>query len=98
MKNFIATFWRGNPQIENGGYETTRTIEARTIASARKKAEKIENNCAYGTMSLLMVQPEAAVLECKKNGHKLIASNADAENGTEDLYCERCGFTHTAKF
>lgn len=98
MKNYIATFWRGNPQIENGGYETTRIIEARTLASAQKKAEQLEKNCAYGTMSLLMVQPEAAVLECKKNGHLLIASNADAENGTENHYCKRCGFSHTARF
>lgn len=28
MKKYIATFWRGNPQIKDGGYETTREIEA----------------------------------------------------------------------
>ena len=57
MKTYIATFWRGNPQHPNGGYETTRTIEAKTIASARKKAREYER-CVYGTMTLLDVKLE----------------------------------------
>ena len=56
MKKFIATFWRGNPQSTNGGYETTRTIEAKTLASAKKKAREIENSCVYGSMSLLNIK------------------------------------------
>lgn len=52
MKEYIATFWRSNPQLSQGGYETTRTIEAKTIASARKKAREIEANCRYGSMTL----------------------------------------------
>lgn len=31
MHRYSATFWRGNPQLKNGGYETTRTIEAVNI-------------------------------------------------------------------
>lgn len=48
MKKFIATYFRHNPQLKSGGYETTREIEARTIASAKKKAENI--NSLYGSM------------------------------------------------
>lgn len=55
MKQYTATFFRSNPQIKNGGYETTRTIEAKTIASARKKAREYEN-CLYGSMTLLKVE------------------------------------------
>lgn len=55
MKTYIATYWRGNPQLKNGGYETTRKIEAKTIASARKKAREKEK-CLYGTMTLLKVE------------------------------------------
>ena len=55
MKTYIATFWRGNPQSKNGGYETTRTIEARTQASAEKKARAYEK-CIYGSMSLIKVE------------------------------------------
>lgn len=55
MKNFVATFWRGNPQLKNGGYETTRKIEAKTIASARKKAKEYED-CIYGSMTLLKIE------------------------------------------
>lgn len=51
MKKYIATFWRANPQLKNGGYETTRTIEAKTVKSAENKARKIENECTYGSMS-----------------------------------------------
>ena len=55
MKKYIAKYWRGNPQLKNGGYETEREIEARTIASAQKKAREWENGCAYGSMTLLDV-------------------------------------------
>jgi len=56
MKKYIATFWRGNQQLARGGYETTRTIEAKTITSARKKAREITEKVAYGTMTLLNVE------------------------------------------
>ena len=41
MKKFTARFWRSNPQLANGGYETSRTIEARTKVAAEKKVDKI---------------------------------------------------------
>lgn len=53
MKKYIATFWRINEQLSNGGYETTRTIEARNLASAEKKALKITKACRYGGMELV---------------------------------------------
>lgn len=56
MKKFIATYWRYNCQLANGGYETTRTIEARTLASAERIAQK-STECVYGHMSLLNVEP-----------------------------------------
>lgn len=55
MNKFIATYWRGNPQMKSGGYETTREIEAKTLASATKKAEKKCVNVSYGSMSLLSI-------------------------------------------
>ena len=58
MKKFIAKFWRGNPQISGGGYETTREIEAKTITSATKKARQIEKGVLYGTMSLIEVKEQ----------------------------------------
>ena len=56
MKTYIAKFWRSNPQSSKGGYETTRTIEAKTIASAKKKAREIEEKCIYGGMSLISIE------------------------------------------
>ncbi len=56
MKKYTATYWRSNPQLANGGYETTREIEAKTIASARKKAREIAERSAYGSMELLSVE------------------------------------------
>ena len=50
MKKFVATFWRGNPQISGGGYYTTRVIEAKTLNSANKKVDEIEKGCLYGSM------------------------------------------------
>ena len=59
MKTYTATFFRGNPQITGGGYQTTRTIEAKSITSARKKAREIENGCIYGSMTLLDIRRAA---------------------------------------
>lgn len=56
MKTYKAFFWRSNPQLKNGGYETIRTIEAKTIKSAEKKAKEIESKSVYGSMSLIKVE------------------------------------------
>jgi len=63
MKEFVAVFWRGNPQLKNGGYETERTIEAKTLKAAEKKAKEIEKKVAYGSMSLLRVEEKETVQE-----------------------------------
>lgn len=55
MKKFIVTFWRENPQLSNGGYYTTREIEARTEVSAREKAEKLASGVRYGSMQIVSV-------------------------------------------
>lgn len=34
---YIATYFRGNSQSRNGGYNTTRTIKAKTLREATKK-------------------------------------------------------------
>ena len=56
MKNYKATYWRSNPQLSSGGYETTRNIEAKTLASARKAALQIAEKCVYGGMTLLKIE------------------------------------------
>ena len=58
MKKYVAKFWRHNPQITGGGYETTRTIEAMTIKSAQKKAKDIEKRVLYGSMTLIDLKEE----------------------------------------
>ena len=59
MKKYTVTLWRGNPQLVNGGYKTTRTVEAKTITSARKKADSLTKNCLYGSMTVLSVEEQA---------------------------------------
>lgn len=55
MKKYIATLWRSNSQLKNGGYKTTRTVEARTLVSAKKKAREFEK-CMYGSMTVIDVK------------------------------------------
>lgn len=62
MKTFIATLSRYNPQF-NKNYTTTRTIEAKTIRSATKKAQEICNKCVYGSMSVVSVEPAEVTVE-----------------------------------
>ena len=54
MKKYIATFNRYNPQL--GTSTRTHTFEARTLASAKKKARDFANGCIYGSMSLVSVE------------------------------------------
>ena len=53
MKKFEVFFWRQNPQLSKGGYETSREIEARSLVSAQKKAYKIASNCPYGNLIII---------------------------------------------
>lgn len=52
MKKFEAVFWRGNPQLANGGYETKRQFNAKSFEGAKRQANKHEK-CLYGSMELL---------------------------------------------
>lgn len=54
---YTATYFKGNPQSRNGGYNTTRIIEAKTLREATKKAEDLVN-CVHGTMTLLNIKPK----------------------------------------
>ena len=56
MKTYIATYWRGYPQLKSGGYVTTREFKARTMASARRKAKERSKMCVYGTLVLREVR------------------------------------------
>lgn len=56
MKKYVLKFWRSNLQLAAGGYETTREVEAKSIATARKKAREIEDACRYGGMTLISIE------------------------------------------
>lgn len=58
MKDFTATYFRRNNQLTSGGYEATRTIQAGTLKSAKKKAQAIADKCLYGSMTLIGVNPK----------------------------------------
>ena len=47
-----GVFWRGNPQLANGGYETKRQFNAKSYEGAKRQAKKLEK-CLYGSMELL---------------------------------------------
>lgn len=53
MKEWKIKLYRSNPQLKNGGYETTRTIEAATKNSAIKKAKKKFEHSVYATMTVI---------------------------------------------
>lgn len=53
MKTYSVTFWRGNPQLANGGYETSRIMKAKTENGLRNQIKKIENAPGYGSMTYL---------------------------------------------
>lgn len=44
---YQVKFWRSNPQIRNGGYETIINIEAKTKKQLEKKIREWENGSNY---------------------------------------------------
>lgn len=61
MKKWVVKIFRSNPQISGGGYETTRTVEAKTQRSAWKKAQEICDKMVYGSMTVLDVYEKEEV-------------------------------------
>ena len=53
MKKYTVILMRHNPQLKD--YKTEREVEARTIVSARKKAQELADRCIYGSMTVLDV-------------------------------------------
>ena len=49
-KEIEVTFWRSNPQLQNGGYEMKRTYTAKTENGLMSQIRKTENATVYGGM------------------------------------------------
>lgn len=56
MKKYRITYWRSNPQLKNGGYETTSTICAKSMREARKHANTVAGSCVYGGKEVLKIE------------------------------------------
>ena len=54
-KTYIATFWRGNPQLKNGGYYTTKEFQAVSHKAAERQAERYTKGMVYGSLDLVSV-------------------------------------------
>lgn len=55
-RTYVATFWRGNPQLKNGGYYTTREFQAASHRAAEKQAERYMEGTVYGNLDLISVE------------------------------------------
>lgn len=59
MKNFIAVFWRSNPEDKKYGYKTRIQIKAKNENAAIKKAHKERKaHSVYDNFELLDVYEE----------------------------------------
>lgn len=55
-RTYIATFWRGNPQLKNGGYYTTKEFQAVSRKTAERQAERYTKGMVHGTLDLISVE------------------------------------------
>lgn len=55
-RTYVATFWRGNPQLKNGGYYTTKEFQAVSHKAAERQAERYTKGMVYGSLSLVSVE------------------------------------------
>lgn len=46
---YLVVFWRGNPQLPNGGYHRGEVVKASTAANAFKNVDKKHSKSAYGS-------------------------------------------------
>lgn len=53
MKTYTAKFWRGNPQLKNGGYYTTRDFEVENKREANKMVKDAIKHTVYGTFDFI---------------------------------------------
>ena len=57
---YIATFWRSNPQLKNGGYFTTKEFQSVSLQGATKQAERqaerYTKGMIYGSLNLISVE------------------------------------------
>ena len=53
---YIATFWRSNPQLKNGGYFTTKEFQSVSLQGATKQAERYAASNMYGGMAVKSVE------------------------------------------
>lgn len=64
-RTYVATFWRGNPQLKNGGYYTTKEFQAVSHKAAERQAERYTKGIVYGSLDLVSVE-----LKQENNGNK----------------------------
>lgn len=55
-RTYIATFWRSNPQLKNGGYFTTKEFQSISLQGATKQAERFAADNVYGGMAVKNVE------------------------------------------
>lgn len=55
-RTYIATFWRSNPQLKNGGYYTTKEFQSVSHKAAERQAERYTKGMIYGSLNLISVE------------------------------------------
>lgn len=50
-RTYVATFWRSNLQLKNGGYYTTKEFQSVSLQGATKQAERYAASNMYGGMA-----------------------------------------------
>lgn len=55
-RTYIATFWRSNPQLKNGGYFTTKEFQSVSLQEAERQAERYTKDMIYGSLNLISVE------------------------------------------
>ena len=53
---YIATLWRSNPQLKNGGYYTTKEFQSVSHKAAERQAERYTKGMIYGSLNLISVE------------------------------------------
>lgn len=51
MLKFVALYWRGNPQLEKGGYHSVREVSGKSEETVMRRLCKERDSSCYGSMT-----------------------------------------------
>jgi hypothetical protein len=87
-----------HPAMEEAAYARVQThLDMEWYNYSPRTQRRLERRAYWAAFVQVLWQSAILPLVCRLRDHQW-QSIADAENGSEDVWCDRCGWSHHAQF